>query len=604
MKKMITIIFLYSIISYSQFTTPNTGITWNLDSLVQKSGGVVIGTFPNYSINALITVSANDLVRVRPGSIVTFTSTTAGFDVNGILQALGDSLAPILFTASVQDSLGAYNGFTFNDTSIDSLCIIRFSKIEYAYYGLRCIGSSPTLDRSYLFKCRRGVQLSNSNSLIFRNKIERSYEYGINMTLGSNPTIVFNSILNNNTQNTSAKNQVSIGLQGNNSPIIKYNTISGSTNSKTGGISLWVSGSTSFSNMVVEGNVINNNSFGITLYSTSSGVINASIKNNKIFNNNINTDPLTSGSGINVNGGSTNTPIITGNEIFGNWWGITIQNGTTVQPGPQPNIGDVTNVDTSDDGKNIIYNNIQGTNIYDIYNNCSNDIKAQNNDWRVYDSSSIEQHVYHKVDDPSRGLIQFIPFSQYVPVELARFTAQPVGNSIELKWTTISEKNNKGFLIEVFEHSVQDLQWKTICNINGHGTTTEIHDYSFIDKREKKGNYKYRLTQIDFDGTRNQLATIDVNLEIPINFILFQNYPNPFNPSSTIKFSLGSNEFVTLKIFDVLGNEVATMINETKQAGNYTADFDPKELGIGSGVYYYQLKAGSFVETKKMVYLK
>ena len=99
-------------------------------------------------------------------------------------------------------------------------------------------------------------------------------------------------------------------------------------------------------------------------------------------------------------------------QIYGNWWGVTIQNGITVQPGPNPNLGNIENADTTDDGLNIIYGNVQGAQIlYDVYNNCTNDIYAQNNDWGVYDSTLIENHIFHKVDNNCMGLVKFMPFS-------------------------------------------------------------------------------------------------------------------------------------------------------------------------------------------------
>jgi Secretion system C-terminal sorting domain/Beta-propeller repeat len=89
---------------------------------------------------------------------------------------------------------------------------------------------------------------------------------------------------------------------------------------------------------------------------------------------------------------------------------------------------------------------------------------------------------------------------------------------------------------------------------------------------------------------------------IPGRFVLEQNFPNPFNPSTTIHFSVPSSEFVTLKVFDVLGNEVATLVNEEKPAGFYEVNFNA--AGLSSGIYFYKLKAGSFVETKKMLLIK
>ncbi len=85
-------------------------------------------------------------------------------------------------------------------------------------------------------------------------------------------------------------------------------------------------------------------------------------------------------------------------------------------------------------------------------------------------------------------------------------------------------------------------------------------------------------------------------------FKLYQNYPNPFNPSTTISYHIPELSFVTLKVYDVLGNEIVTLIDEEKSAGNFEVEFDGTTLS--SGIYFYQLQAGSFVETKKMVLMK
>jgi hypothetical protein len=92
------------------------------------------------------------------------------------------------------------------------------------------------------------------------------------------------------------------------------------------------------------------------------------------------------------------------------------------------------------------------------------------------------------------------------------------------------------------------------------------------------------------------------NSNTPNDFSLSQNYPNPFNPSTCIQYAISSRQYVTLKVYDVLGNEVTTLVNEYRDAGTYETEFNAGKLS--SGVYYYQLRAGSFVETKKMIYLK
>jgi len=96
----------------------------------------------------------------------------------------------------------------------------------------------------------------------------------------------------------------------------------------------------------------------------------------------------------------------------------------------------------------------------------------------------------------------------------------------------------------------------------------------------------------------------ELNTTAPNEYTLFQNYPNPFNPTTTIKYQIPELSFVTLKVYDVLGNEIATLVNEEKPAGNYTVEFRIDNLELSSGIYFYQIRAGNFVETKKMVLLR
>ena len=114
--------------------------------------------------------------------------------------------------------------------------------------------------------------------------------------------------------------------------------------------------------------------------------------------------------------------------------------------------------------------------------------------------------------------------------------------------------------------------------------------------------YSYRLKQIDFDGSFEYSAIVEVEALETFSFELSQNYPNPFNPVTIIKYQIPELNFVTLKIYNVLGSEITTLVNEEKPVGNYELEFNATDLP--SGVYLYKLQVGSFVETKKMILLK
>ncbi len=113
---------------------------------------------------------------------------------------------------------------------------------------------------------------------------------------------------------------------------------------------------------------------------------------------------------------------------------------------------------------------------------------------------------------------------------------------------------------------------------------------------------EYRLKQIDFDGSYSFSEEIRVSNLVPAEYSLEQNYPNPFNPSTEIKFSVPQTTNVTLKVFDVMGREVATLIDEQMEAGKHSVVFDAANLS--SGVYYYTIITENFIQTKKMLLLK
>jgi hypothetical protein len=189
--------------------------------------------------------------------------------------------------------------------------------------------------------------------------------------------------------------------------------------------------------------------------------------------------------------------------------------------------------------------------------------------------------------------------STIVPVEFNTFTAENIKNEIVLSWQTATEINNSGFSIERKSNNTEYLE---IVFVSGFGTTTEPKLYSYTDSEVSTGKYTYRLKQIDFDGSFEYSQEVEVEVAAPFTFSLGQNYPNPFNPSTTIKYSIPKENKVKLTLFNLLSEEVTTLVNEEKKAGNYSVEFIAAALP--SGVYFYQLKAGNYVDTKKMILLK
>ncbi len=191
-----------------------------------------------------------------------------------------------------------------------------------------------------------------------------------------------------------------------------------------------------------------------------------------------------------------------------------------------------------------------------------------------------------------------------IPVELTSFSAKVNDKNVVLSWVTATELNNHGFEIQrsLKSESGKDV-WSKIGFVEGNGNTTETHLYSFLDGNiVRPGHYSYRLKQVDFDGKYAYSEVAEIDIKKPVTYFLSQNYPNPFNPSTTIEFSTPERSHVSLKVYDVLGNEVATLVNGWMESTNHKVIFNADKLA--SGIYYYTLSAGSFTSTKKLILLK
>jgi agmatine/peptidylarginine deiminase len=183
-----------------------------------------------------------------------------------------------------------------------------------------------------------------------------------------------------------------------------------------------------------------------------------------------------------------------------------------------------------------------------------------------------------------------------LPVELVAFIADAGYQSVSLFWETASETNNLGFEVQR-----RTNEWQTIGFVTGNGTSTERKSYSFTDDQLAAGKYQYRLKQIDYNGDFKLLNEIEVEV-MPVQFSLEQNYPNPFNPTTKIAWNSPAELRQTIKVYDLLGNELQTLVDEIKSAGKHEIIFNAENFS--SGIYYYKLTAGNFTSIKKMVLIK
>jgi hypothetical protein len=188
-----------------------------------------------------------------------------------------------------------------------------------------------------------------------------------------------------------------------------------------------------------------------------------------------------------------------------------------------------------------------------------------------------------------------------VPVELTSFTATANGKEVKLNWSTATETNNQGFEIQ---RKLDNYVWDKIGFVEGHGTTTEPQEYLYIDELNgvNAASIAYRLKQLDFDGSYEYSYVVFVNNLSPVDYGISQNFPNPFNPVTTISYSLPIKSQVELVVYNTLGEKVKQLVIGEKEAGSYSVELNATSLA--SGVYFYRLQAGSYIETKKMVLMR
>ena len=273
---------------------------------------------------------------------------------------------------------------------------------------------------------------------------------------------------------------------------------------------------------------------------------------------------------------------------------------------------------SSDSGRTIfVWNDatISSTTFAQLYDTLGN--KLWNENGVVVSYPAI---AYENTSDGLGGFITMGPINQFtivaqqmsrngnlgevIPVELISFTVVADKDKIILRWVTATELNNYGFEIERLQNSKKELlqDWRKIGFVPGYGTTTEQKSYSFIDRKVSTGIYKYRLKQIDLDGSFEYSTIVEVDVGITTEYLLEQNFPNPFNSSTIIKYQIPKEERVRINLYNILGEKILTLFEGEQKAGEYQLSLLLDELP--SGNYFYSLETISTRQIKKLTIIK
>ena len=444
---LLLILGIYSFASHAQYVTPGTGVVWDMDDLVQNSGGVVTGTSGMFTVSGNITIAPEDTIR-HTGDGQIWMGSSVLWTIQGVLEF--DPPSELLISA--QDTLQHFMGFRFEDSDASFLnnCIIEFGG------GIELVNSDTRIENCVIRKNDKSnstgvIDLFHCNPQIINNDIYLNEGPAILSPANGecSPHIEGNWLWRNNTANTNMP-QINLGTSATGIDIqILGNTIEGFYD-KAGGIAITTLAGGSISCMI-DGNEIINNRYGITAYGFD---INSTISNNIIANNNIENMPMQGGSGINFWGGTSNTSMVYGNEIYGNLWGIT-NTGDAM-----PNIGQVE-PDTINPGGNSFYDNGNEGEIYALYNNTPNDIYAENNYWGSYDMDSVAMVIFDYYDDESLGIVDYMPIespltgvnNQSVPSGLLNIFPNPATRTI--RFDLPAKQKRQSFAFRIYNDSGQ-----------------------------------------------------------------------------------------------------------------------------------------------------
>ncbi len=406
MKKfLLALILLNSTVYFAQISTPNTGVKWNLDSLVTN--------FPAaFSLDTLVYAQTQDLLVSKTDTLLLDQSTKWIADsgvritVAGTFRCEGNLLLGNEIKISAFDSTSTFDGFRFEDSSsvyLSNTFISRSGGLRVLTEDFYMVDSDVSYSHSNGVSSSGVLSFSRGKPVIlnsvFQYNAQPAIASGANQEVSA--TIKYNLIRHNNLDNAN-RPQINLGpTHPNDTTRIISNSIIGDTNlTKVGGISVSSLLGGFSVNAIMDSNLIRDNRYGITMYNASF----AYIRYNTISDNDSEPNPLAGGSGISLYG-NTGMVKASRNEISGNYWGVTLLNNASI------NLGDTATTNYNE-GKNTFYNNTNGGITYALYNNTSNTIPALNNCWTGDSTATLadaENVIFHKTDDSSLGEVLYDP---------------------------------------------------------------------------------------------------------------------------------------------------------------------------------------------------
>ena len=394
----------------AQWTSPGNGTTYTLDDLVEVSGCVSFDPqIFYYFITGDITISANDKLYINRNNGLIFITFGGDYTITikGSMEAMGQDEEHYL-------PIGMGSGhLRFEDASDPSF-------LSYCWFGemngIQIINSDVTFD-TCRFHYFYSQQQSSAVNCMNCDPVFTNCEFYSNegAAIGSpangqaSPQILNCQFTNNVTSNANQP-QINLGPGANDTIRIVNCTIEGGGHDMSGGITIADLMNTGDTKILLKDNVVKNNRYG---YNQQGLTISSVIERNQFVDNHYEDNPMNGGSGISIYGmDENNKAVLRGNIITGNLWGITVINAADI------------NLGTEDDwGHNQLYDNGNGGVVYDLYNNSTSDIMAVGNDWGTSNSHVIEDHIVHQNDDPSLGLVTFVPFIDVDDVDEAAVAA-------------------------------------------------------------------------------------------------------------------------------------------------------------------------------------